>query len=318
MIIKKYIEFIKEEKSPEKTFGEYVESLYEDEIVASMIAPYLVGTDPDVKLSNAIDVLPQDIQDELSTKIEKYLNGEEDNVNTIASVDINEDSSSPVYKPGKNIFNSFLNAMTSLGGKSLKIDYKSIPDNYLFYYEVKGFVPDIKSIVSRYKSLSKIGDIPDVTLDAYLYYGLRTVDNNIEYGWRDDKSFNQIGEFKLNKSALNWIKTHPSSSLSDLKKVVVNLEVKDIELFITIKKAMKEFNPGNYNEKSKAVIEDGKVIKFGFYGSGNWIKGKLDTNSYNEMRDLFKNFISKYKWSERTQIAIKHENFWVYFCFKIK
>ena len=114
-MIKKYLEFIKENKEDFNSLGEWIESLYDDEYVKNIVNRYISEISSDIRLSNAINTLEQSEQDDIKSQIDTYLqNGIEDKEpEVIVSTEINE--SSEITIAGKSIFNSFLKVLTALG-----------------------------------------------------------------------------------------------------------------------------------------------------------------------------------------------------------
>ena len=74
MIIKKYLDFIKESSDEFNSIGEWVESLSDDEYVKNIVNRYINDyngmyggddIDPTIDLSNSINLLPENIQKEI-------------------------------------------------------------------------------------------------------------------------------------------------------------------------------------------------------------------------------------------------------------
>ena len=114
-MIKRYSQFIKEDFSGFNSLGEWVESLIEDQYVKNIINRYTQDIDPEIELSNAINILDKRIQNEIKTQIENYLqNGiQEKEPEVLASTDLEMLGESA----GKGIFTSFLKSLTALGQK---------------------------------------------------------------------------------------------------------------------------------------------------------------------------------------------------------
>ena len=72
-MIKKYLEFIKENKEDFNSLGEWVESLYSDEYIKNIVNRFLGEITPDIKLSNDINLLDSREQADIKKQIEdKY------------------------------------------------------------------------------------------------------------------------------------------------------------------------------------------------------------------------------------------------------
>lgn len=111
MKLKKYNEFIIESNSNGfNSLGEWVESLIDDDYVKNIISRYTKDIDPDIELSNAINILDERTKSEIKSQIDNYLeNGiEEKDPTIVASTDIEELTEAEITMVGKGIFSSFL------------------------------------------------------------------------------------------------------------------------------------------------------------------------------------------------------------------
>src|ERR1035437_9587907 len=148
MRLKKYIEFIKENKQVGfNSTGEWVESLISDEYIKNIVGRFTRDIDPDIDLASAINLLDKKVQGDIKHQIENYLqNGIElkqpmANVSSVAlsgsniyvnpgdiSVEeLTEDVLQAQVQPqaqqaeitmaGKGIFTSILKSLTALGHK---------------------------------------------------------------------------------------------------------------------------------------------------------------------------------------------------------
>ena len=59
-------------------------------------------------------------------------------------------------------------------------------------------------------------------------------------------------------------------------------------------------------------------MTFGYYGVGKWDNGKLDVGEFENIKNNFKIWLSKFKWSEKILVSVTNNSFWVYFNFKLK
>ena len=158
MKLKKYIDFIKEDSTGFNSIGEWVESLIDDDYVKNIVNRYTNEIDPDIDLSNAINILDKRTQSEIKSQIEEYLqNGiEEKEPEMVASTDLEELTESEITMAGKGIFSSFLKSLTALGQKMMEATWEKCPENFLlFYYYPNMSSQDVKSIFNRFKSLSR-------------------------------------------------------------------------------------------------------------------------------------------------------------------
>ena len=152
-MIKKYLEFIKENVGSFNSLGEWVESLIDDQYVKNIINRYTQDIDPDIELSNAINILDARIQNEIKSQIEDYIqNGiQEKEPDVLASTDLEMLDESA----GKGVFTSFLKSLTALGQKETNPNWEKCPDDFLlFYYYPNLDSTIVKQIFTRFKSLS--------------------------------------------------------------------------------------------------------------------------------------------------------------------
>lgn len=327
MIIKKYTQFIKENLEEFKSIGEWVDSLSNDDYILNIVNRYLDDINPDIKLSNAINLLDDNEKNDIKSQIEEYLeNGLESETKILASTDIKKLSESFEVEPiiqqeisiaGKGVFSSFLKSLTALGRKDSKPNYEDCPSDFLMFYKYDGLnSTDVKSIFSRFKSLIRYTDMIDYGKNEIsLYFGIKC-DGQFEYGISYDKLL-PIGQFKLSKSSIKWLIQLESKSASSIKKELVNLSFNDIILLGMIKKEMVLYKPGYFEKKSYPFISD-KVISFGYYGIGKWENGKIDNNEYLDIKNNFTNWVLSKKWGSKILVSIKPESFWLYINIKIK
>lgn len=319
MKLKKYLTFIKESSGEFNSVGELVETLIDDDYVKNIIGRYTKEIDPDIDISNAINVLDKRTQSEIKSQIEEYLqNGiEEKNPEIIASTDIEEIMESEITMAGKGIFSSFLKSLTALGQKMVDDNYEKCPDDFLlFYYFPNMNSQDVKSVFTRFKSLSRYLDMIDYGKnEVNLYYGIKC-DGTFEYGILYDKIL-PIGKFKLSSSSIKWITSLQSQSAHSLKKELVNLTQGDLITLGRIKTDMKGFNPGYHEKRLSPILKD-KVISFGYYGIGRWDNGVLDEGEFMNVKNNFTTWILSKKWGGKVLINVKPQSFWVYINIKLK
>lgn len=319
MKLKKYLDFIKEDSMSFNSLGEWVESLIDDEYVKNIVGRFTKEINPDIDLSNAINVLDKRTQSEIKSQIEEYLqNGiQEKEPEMIASTDVEELTESEITMAGKGIFSSYLKSLTALGQKMVEPTWEKCPDNFLlFYYYPNLSSIDVKNIFNRFKSLSRYSDMIDYGKNEInLYYGVKC-DGTFEYGISYD-SLLPIGRFKLSASSIKWITTLQSQSAHSLKKELVNLTLSDIITLGRIKTDMKEFNPG-YHEKRLSPMMKDKVLSFGYYGIGRWDNGKLDEGELMNVKNNFTTWVVSKKWGSKVLISVKPQSFWLYIHIKLK
>lgn len=320
-MIKRYLEFIKEDFNGFHSLGEWVESLIDDDYIKNIVTRYTKEIDPSVRLANSINVLDERTKSEIKSQIDDYLRLgiQEKEPYFSASTDLTQltESTETVSAAGKGIFSSFLKSLTALGLKEGVPALETCPDNFLFYYHYPNIQSElVKQIFSRFKSLSRYIDLMDYQKNEVdLYYGVRC-DGQFEYGFKYENP-TILGSFKLNQSSIRWICQLDSKSASSLKKELVNLTLDDILTFGKIKSDMSSFQPGYYEKKLSPVIKD-RVISFGYYGIGKWDNGKLDEGEFQNIKNNFTTWLLSKRWGSKVLISVKPMSFWVYLHIKLK
>lgn len=319
-MIKRYLEFIKESQiNGFNSLGEWIESLMDDEYVRNIVARYTKDSDASIDLSNAINVLDDNIKDEIKYQIDNYLeNGiEEKEPEFSASTDLEPLTESEITVAGKGIFISFLKSLTSLGQKEIKPSFEKCPDGFLLFYHYSNLQSeDVKQVFSRFKSLSRYLDMIDYQKnETDLYFGIKC-DGNFEYGVHYDV-LKPIGQFKLSQSVIKWICQIESKSASSLKKELVNLTLADVITLGKIKTDMKEFNPGYHESRDVVKIQD-KIISFGYKGLGKWDNGKFDEGEFMNIKNNFTTWLLNKKWGSKVLISVKPTSYYVYIHIKLK
>ena len=318
-MIKKYLEFIKEDFNGFNTLGEWVESLMNDEYIRNIVARYTKDSDASIDLSNAINILDERIQSEIKYQIEEYLqNGiEEKEPQFSTSTDLEPLTESEITVAGKGIFISFLKSLTSLGQKEILPNWEKCPDDFLLYYYYPNLQSEhVKQIFSRFKSLSRYLDHVDYQKNEVdLYFGIKC-DGNFEYGLHYDTP-TPIGQFKLNQSVIKWICQIESKSAHSLKKELVNLSLSDLMTLGKIKLDMKGFNPGYHESRDVVKIQD-KIISFGYKGLGKWDNGKFDEGEFMNIKNNFTTWLLTKKWGSKVLISVKPTSYYVYIHIKLK
>jgi len=321
MRIKKYIQFIKESSQEDfHSLGEWIESLIDDEYVRNIVARYTQETNPDVNLSNAINILDEKTQSEIRQQIENYVkNGIENREpDMIASTETEDLMESEVTTAGRGIFSSFMKSITALGGKESKPNWEKCPKDYLIFYHYQDLdAPSVKQIFERFKSLVKFSGMIDYGKnEVSLYYGIKC-DGTFEYGVSYDDTLSKMGHFKLSQSIVKWIISMDISSASSLKKELVNLTYADIVTLGKIKSDMVEFDPGYHEKKSSPTIQE-RVISFGYYGIGKWDNGKLDEGEFMNLKNKFTTWLLSKRWGSKVLINVQPRSFWLYIHIKLK
>ena len=318
-MIKRYLEFIKENLNGFNSLGEWIESLMEDEYVRNIIARYTKDSDHSIDLSNAINILDDKTKQEIKAQIDHYLeNGiEEKEPQFLVSTDLEPLTESEITVAGKGIFISFLKSLTILGQKEVQPSWEKCPDGFLLFYHYPNLQSeDVKQVFSRFKSLTRYLDIVDYQKnETDLYFGIKC-DGNFEYGVHYDV-LKPIGQFRLSQSVIKWICQIESKSASSLKKELVNLTLADVITLGKIKTDMLTFNPGYHEKKLSPMLKD-RVISFGYFGVGRWDNGKIDEGELMNVKNNFTTWLLTKRWGSKVLISVKPNSFWLYLHLKLK
>jgi len=296
-------------------FGVWIESLMDDYFISDIVNEY-ISTHPSLRIANSINILSDSDKQELKKRINRYLKqGFRDKEVEVSSTILNE---SVDVLAGKGVFNSFIKALTSLGGTNISSSSNNTPNNFLFFYHLYTIpTADVDTVFKRYKSLSTYQELLDSVFDVVnLYYGIKT-DGYFEYGIYYDNDFRPFGRFKLTKQTLNWLITLDSKSIRNLKSDLVNLNSSDLNLMALIKRDMLLFKPSYYEKISKPEIND-RVISFGYYGLGKWNNGVLDAHDLSDIKYTINQFILSKKWHNQILISVVADKFWVWVHIKLK
>lgn len=318
-MIKRYLDFIKEDFNGFNSLGEWIESLMDDEYVRNIVARYTKDSDASIDLSNAINILDDKTKQEIKAQIDYYLeNGiEEKEPQFTASTDLEPLTESEITVAGKGIFISFLKSLTSLGQKEIQPSWEKCPDGFLLFYHYPNLQSeDVKQVFSRFKSLTRYLDMVDYQKnETDLYFGIKC-DGNFEYGVHYDV-LKPIGQFRLSQSVIKWICQIESKSASSLKKELVNLTLADVITLGKIKTDMLTFNPGYHEKKLSPMLKD-RIISFGYFGVGRWDNGKIDEGELMNVKNNFTTWLLTKRWGSKVLISVKPNSFWLYLHLKLK
>jgi len=333
MFIKKYLDFISESYNEFDSIGQWVESLSNDPEIMRIVNRYIndgtgiyLGSDisPTIKLSNAVNLLPDRAKSEIKSQIDHYLEHgiEEKNPEIMASTqtgDLLENllQGSQIVKSGRGVFQSFLKTWTALGLKDQNPNWTQTPADMLFWWQSPnlGYL-EVSQVFSRFRSLSMyFQNHQTETTEVKLYFGV-SCDARLEYGFILQNRV-VIGDFKLNKSTLHWINKLGLKSSNSLKNYLDEFSYFDIKTIGLIKTDIEQFIPGYFESKSSPTITK-KIISFGWYGVGKWDNGKLDKGELENIKQNFVRWLMTKKWSDKILISIKANSFWVYIHIKLK
>lgn len=323
-MIKKYLQFIKENLNDFNSIGEWIESLLDDDYIRNIVNRYTTDFNSSLNVSNVINLLDKREQIEIKSQVEKYLEQglkDKSEIQVVATTDTEELLENMVQDEisvaGKGVFSSFLKSLTALGQKESKPNWDKTPEDFLIYYHYDLMAEDVKQVFLRFKSLMRCESLIDWGRnETSLYFGIKC-DGQFEYGVSYEEKLLPIGQFKLSKSTINWILKLESKSAKPLKKEIVNLSYSDILTLGRVKMDMKNFNPGYHEKKSYPVITEG-VISFGYYGVGKWDNGRLDEGELMNVKSNFNTWIISRKWGTKILVGIKPQSFWLWINIKLK
>jgi hypothetical protein len=320
-MIKRYLDFIKENE--DNSFGEWVESLIDDDYIKNIVSRFIGEIDPTIRLANAINILDDNDKNDIKNQIKKYLDSgiEEKDPQVITSTETDElleQVQDEISVAGKGIFNSFLKALTALGRKETLSNPDKCPDDFLIFYHYDNLISEeVKIIFSRFKSLSRYLQMIDYGKNEVdLYFGIKC-NGQFQYGMSYDSNLSLIGEFKLSQSTIKWILSLQSKSAFSLKKDLVNLTYVDILTLGKIKMDMINFNPGYHEKKSFPTIKD-RIISFAWYGVGKWDNGKLDGGELMNVKNNFNTWVMSKKWGTKILVSVNPQSFWLWIHIKLK
>jgi hypothetical protein len=339
-MIKKYLQFIKESvlkpKEDFNSLGEWVEYLYglysNDEEKLSNLKS-IVNRDfnvkgeeslntinSDIRLSNAINLLDDNVQKEMESNILDFFeNGTLEKEPVISvSTDLESLTESEITKAGRGIFHSFLKTLTALGQKEKSSEIERCPDNFLLFYFYENLEAEIvKQVFSRFKSLIPYLEHIDYGKnEVSLYFGVKC-DGELEYGVSYDDNFTPFGSFKLTQSVIKWVNNLDSKSAFALKKELVNLSYSDIIVLGKVKSEMTQYNPGYHEKRLKPELKD-RVMSFGYQGIGVWDNGKLDESELMNLKNNFVTWLLSKNWGSKVLISVKPSSYWLFIHIKLK
>ena len=171
MFIKKYLDFISESYNDFDSIGQWIESLSTDDEIMRIVNRYItdetgiyLGSDisPTIKLSNAVNLLPDRTKSEIKSQIIDYLQHgiEEKKPDIMASTqtgDLLENllQDSQIVKAGRGVFQSFLKTWTALGLKDENPNWSQTPADMLIWWQSPEMAYlEVSQVFSRFRSLT--------------------------------------------------------------------------------------------------------------------------------------------------------------------
>lgn len=304
------------------SLGEYVEKIEkavksDDEKKTEFIR--IIGkhldSKADIRVSNAVDLLPEYDQRLLVKELEDTFLVKEGVAQEFM------DDIKDVSLSGKGGFNSFLKVITALNLPEIKPNVDNCPQSFSIIYSMESLNKErLLKVLRRFRSLSSgiriIENINDNIIG--IYFGLKHDGGRfyIEYGiLADDKRY-VIGEFKFGSSQYKKMMSNNNKVLKSFQEEMKEVDLKDLKLLMKVKDDFTNFSPGYFHKKSNSIIKDNVLIQ-GFYGVGNWNNGILDKESYDNLKQEFKEWVLTQKWKDQVLVNIKPGKFWVYFRIKM-
>ncbi len=316
-MLKKYLQFIKENFGGFDTLGEYIEYLAKDnEYAQQVVSEFTQSINSDVRISSAVNTLDKSTQELILKMIQDESQGikpdKEVSVNSYTSTTINESVG------GRNIFKCFLKIISALGQKNSEVDWKLTPDNFLGMFITNSVNSDeLKSVMSRYLYFDNFMKSQSLKSNLVkLYYGIRD-DLNLEYGLIINNDTFTLGSFLLTQGTYNFIMTLDLKSATNLKKYLVSLDLSKLSILSKVKSVMKDFFPGQSESKLEPTIT-GDIISYGFQGLGKWDNGQVDMGELDNIKNNLRSHLMQYKWSDKIQFNVIPSDHWVFLNIKIK
>ncbi|CAG7580226.1 MAG: hypothetical protein SLAVMIC_00310 [uncultured marine phage] len=307
------------------SLGEYVEKFQkavegseEDEVEFIRIIGKHLDSKTDIRVANAVDLLNEYDQRLLVKELEDTFFAST-NESTMAEEFVEDIKDNTIS--GKGGFNSFLKVITALNLPEIKPDVDNCPKNFSIIYSFESINKErLVDTLRRFKSLSSGVRIIDNLTDNIvgIYFGLKFESNRfyIEYGILGDDKRYVVGEFKFGSPQYKKMLVNKSKVLKSFQEEMKDVDLKDLKLLMKIKNDFTNFSPGYFHRKSNAIIKDNVLIQ-GYYGVGNWNNGVLDKESYDNLKQEFKDWVLTQKWREKVLVNIKPGKFWVYFKIKM-
>jgi len=328
-IIKKYYNFITEslgrveEIEQDKSIGIWVEDkIKENEDILRIVNNYLTESKPDIEIANAVNLLSDWDKETLVKEIEDVLSDTQEGELTVTASVVNEGITEEIEEiavAGKNTFNCFLYTLTAFGANK-EPNWETCPENYYIYWSYQADKQDLIDVMSRYHSLHNgIKHLEKCKDKCGLYMGISFSDGVVylDYGIISNNDKLLIGQFKLTNSVIFSLMNKSNKSLASFKKEMKDITINTIKVLMTAKKELLQYKPGNYEQRSRIMIVNG-IMSFGIYGVGKWDGTILDEGEFQNLKQNFKTWLSKYRWSDKIVVSVKPSNYWVYFSIKIK
>lgn len=269
----------------------------------------------DVRISNAVNLMNPYDQMLLVKKLQDTFG-----INERIKYDLDIDEVKNMSILGQVGFNSFLKVISALNLPNIEINRDNCPnDFFLIFITEKLNIDRLMKVFKRFRSMGSISDLLSKSNDPLrVYFGLKYTNKLIlEYGVIKNERRVVVGEYTLTKR--NWVKLKEKKSnpLKSLQDQIEHIDIKDLKKLMKIKGEITNFSPGYYNDKSNPYIENNTLVQ-GYEGTGKWDSGTITTNSFNEIKETFKEWVVTQKWSKDIVFNIKPDKFWIWVKIKIK
>ena len=318
-MIKRYLSFISESYKGFSSKADYIANKAEDsEYVRHLVGDYTKDINPNVNVASSINTLDEHTQDLILKMIDDFETDKRypDEIIATPHTSIRYDESQQTG--GKNIFSCFLKVVSALGQKDCEIDWKHTPEDYIGLFVSNSVdIEELKGVLSRYLYFDDFIKSRDIkNRFGKLYWGVKN-DMSVEYGVYLDGSTNVLGSFMLTQGTYNYVMTLSLKSATNLKKLLVSLDLPKLSILTKVKMAMKDFFPGQSDGKLNPTI-NGDIISYGFEGLGKWDNGQIDPSELENVKNNLRTHLMQFKWSDKLQFSVTPSNNWVFINIKIK
>jgi len=310
-MLKKYFEFIKESL---QDLGEWVDEIYQkDNSIISLVNKYISEKDPSINLISSVNTLSDDDKLNLKKDLDSYLSGDKK-----SEVSTSTSQETEIKVNSKNLFKILLKLVTALGLKD-KIVKKQKYEDWLIYYNIENVnVKNLKNLSIRFQSMNNFVEKINYDLNHIdIYFGIKE-DLIFEFGFVKDNEFIiKCGEFVVNNQNLKFLVMLDSPSAALLKRDFINLNTQRLKMISIVKKSIQKFEIKSDNKTFQLSGID-NILEFGFKGIGEWKDQRITESYLIKFKKELKDYLKGFKWSDKIQISIKDNDFWIYLLIRMK
>jgi hypothetical protein len=283
------------------TFGRWVEkNTHNNEYLMSIISPFLIDVDPDIRISNAVDLLSEFDQKQIYAMITSHKE---------RKVESTEND----VQGGRNVFKSFLKAGYSMSIGKLE---KKPNKDYIIFYESNSINDDILlQSFGRFRSLQLLYKKTIENQECRIFFGVDT-NLNFVYGVTTVSARIILGSFRYTKSSFEWSKGLNLNLFSQFKMDIFELNWEDFQLLSKIHKFMLNYPLGDKTKLES--IWSNYILTFSYYGVSKWDNGVMDMGEYENIKTNLKTRLSSESWSKRILLNVSADSFYLKISFKIK